>query len=285
MGDPRNVAHAKKVSQEKHHKEKHAPPKAGPAPTRRKTVQTETKSATKSAAQQTEVPKPTQPVEPTQLEKSLVVLSKLKELEFHSRANIEKLAELSLTIEEELKQKAFAEAIGAVYAAQDAFQSKILKLIEDYESECARLSGSAWRALLISPDFDSFAQSFCAPTGTQFRTILKPESQNLTDMKTKNLFTVAVISAGLAFGVTAQAKEEKHEEQTINAADVPAAVQQAAQAEAKGGTIVRWEKEGANFEAVIDKNGKQIGVEMNANGKVLSKHNEAKEHKEKGEKY
>jgi len=143
MGDPRNVAHAKKVSQEKHHKQKHAPPKPGPAPTRRKTVQTETKSATKSTGPQAEVPKPTQPVERTQLEKSLVVLSKLKELEFHSRANIEKLAELSLTIEEELKQKAFAEAIGAVYAAQDAFQSKILKLIEDYESECARLSGSA----------------------------------------------------------------------------------------------------------------------------------------------
>jgi hypothetical protein len=75
--------------------------------------------------------------------KSLVVLSKLKELEFHSRANIEKLAELSLTIEEELEQKAFAEAIGTVYAAQDAFQSKILKLIGAYEAECARLSGSA----------------------------------------------------------------------------------------------------------------------------------------------
>ena len=75
--------------------------------------------------------------------KSLVVLSKLKELEFHSRANIEKLAELSLTIEEELEQKAFAEAIGTVYAAQDAFQSKILKLIGAYEAEAARLSGSA----------------------------------------------------------------------------------------------------------------------------------------------
>ena len=73
----------------------------------------------------------------------IAVLSNLKDLEFHSRANIEKLAELSLTIEEELKQKAFAEAIGAVYAAQDAFQSKIVKLIEDYETECARLSGSA----------------------------------------------------------------------------------------------------------------------------------------------
>jgi plastocyanin len=104
-------------------------------------------------------------------------------------------------------------------------------------------------------------------------------------MKTKNLITVAAISAGLAFGVTAQAKEEKHEEQTISSSDVPAAVQQAAQAEAKGGTIVRWEKEGANFEAVIEKYGKQIGVEMDANGKVLSKHNEAKEHKEGGAKY
>jgi hypothetical protein len=104
-------------------------------------------------------------------------------------------------------------------------------------------------------------------------------------MRTKNLFTVAAISAGLGFGVTAQAKEEKHEEQTVSTADVPAVVQQAAQAEAKGGTILRWEKEGANFEAVIDKNGGQIGVEMDANGKVLSKHNEAKEHKEKGEKY
>ena len=104
-------------------------------------------------------------------------------------------------------------------------------------------------------------------------------------MKTKNLVTVAAVSVGLAFSATAQAKEEKHEEQTINSSDVPAAVQQAAQTEAKGRTIVRWEKEGANYEAVIQKNGKQIGVEMDANGKVLSRHNEAKEHKEKGEKY
>jgi plastocyanin len=80
-------------------------------------------------------------------------------------------------------------------------------------------------------------------------------------------------------------KERAHEEQTISGSDVPAAVQQAAQAQAKGGTIVRWEKEGANFEAVIDKNGKQIGVEMDASGKVLSKHNEAKEHKARGAKY
>jgi len=104
-------------------------------------------------------------------------------------------------------------------------------------------------------------------------------------MKTRNVFIIAAVAAGLAFGVAAQAKDREHEEQTINSSDVPAAVQQAAQAEAKGGTIIRWEKEGANFEAVIEKNGKQIGVEMDANGKVLSKHNEAKEHKEAGSKY
>jgi len=103
-------------------------------------------------------------------------------------------------------------------------------------------------------------------------------------MKTKKLILAALVSAGLAFDVTAQAKE-KEEEQALNSSQVPQAVQQAAQAEAKGGTIVRWEKEGANYEAVIQKNGKQIGVEIDANGKVVSKHNEAKEHKEKGQKY
>ena len=64
-------------------------------------------------------------------------------------------------------------------------------------------------------------------------------------MKTKKLFAVAVVSAGLAVSVAAQAKEREHEEQTISSSEVPAAVQQAAQAQAKGGTIVRWEKEGA----------------------------------------
>jgi len=60
-------------------------------------------------------------------------------MEFHSRGNIEKLAQLSLTIEDELKQRAFVELIGAVYSAQDAFQSKILALIEAYQMECERL--------------------------------------------------------------------------------------------------------------------------------------------------
>jgi hypothetical protein len=144
MGDPRNVAHAKKVTQEKHHKAKHAQRSGAPQPDKKTQVE-ETKSASteQSNAATPEAGKPSQPADSAQLEKSLAVLSTLKDLEFHSRSNIEKLAELSLTVEEELKQKAFAEAVGAVYAAQDAFQSKIVKLIEEYEAECTRLRPAA----------------------------------------------------------------------------------------------------------------------------------------------
>src|SRR6266566_7049745 len=143
MGDPRNVAHAKKVTQEKHHKNKHAPKAGAPAAQPAKKAQPEKQAVvTERAAPETEAEKPAQSPDSAQLEKSLAVLSKLKELEFHSRANLEKLAELSLTIEEELKQKAFTEPIGTVFAAQNAFQSKILEMIGDYEAECARLSGS-----------------------------------------------------------------------------------------------------------------------------------------------
>ena len=138
MGDPRNVAHAKKVTQEKHHKgdaaKSHQPGK--------KTQQTQKNRAAVaegSSIKSAEPTKPEQKPDPTQLEKSLALLAKLRELEFHSRANIEKLAEFSLTIEDELKQKAFVEPIGDVYSAQEAFHSKISTLIEAYQKECDRL--------------------------------------------------------------------------------------------------------------------------------------------------
>ena len=130
MGDPRNVAHAKKVNQEKHHKSAAA---HSPKPAKKK------RAVESPAVEPTETAKPNQKPDPTHLEKSLALLAKLRELEFHSRANIEKLAELSLTIEEELKQKAFVESIGDVYSAQEAFHSKIAALIEGYQAECDRL--------------------------------------------------------------------------------------------------------------------------------------------------
>jgi plastocyanin len=101
-------------------------------------------------------------------------------------------------------------------------------------------------------------------------------------MNIPRLFTIAAVSAELAFGVAAQAKE-KHEEEIVSQADVPMAVQKSAESEAKGGRIVRWEKEGKDYEAVIEKNGKKWGVEINGSGKVLNKHDESKENKEKKE--
>src|ERR1700736_4667744 len=128
MGDPRNVAHAKKVIQEKHHK-------GNAQVAKKKQAVSQERSSIKTG----QAAKPDQNPDPTQLEKSLAILAKLREMEFHSRGNIEKLAELSLTIEDELKQKPFVESIGALYSAQEDFHSKISSLIEAYAAECERL--------------------------------------------------------------------------------------------------------------------------------------------------
>lgn len=104
-------------------------------------------------------------------------------------------------------------------------------------------------------------------------------------MNTPKLFTIAAISAGLAFGATAYGHGNKEKEESINNSDVPQAVQQAADKQLKGASIVRWEKEGSNFEAVVSKDGKEWGYKFDANGKMLGKHSEAAEHKEKAEKY
>jgi len=135
MSDPRNVAHAKKVTQEKHHHQAKAKPgkeKKSPSPAQNQPVEAAPAPVNAEAAKAEQ--------KPGDLEKSLAVLSKLKDLEFHSRANIETLAELSLAIEEELKQREFAEAIGALYSAQDAFHSKIAAFIETYQKKCESLS-------------------------------------------------------------------------------------------------------------------------------------------------
>jgi hypothetical protein len=102
-------------------------------------------------------------------------------------------------------------------------------------------------------------------------------------MKTSRLFTIAAISTGLSLGAAAYG-HEKANEQPISSYDVPAAVQHAAESHAKGGTIVRWEKEGANYEAVVDKNGKQLGFTFDNNGKLVSKHDEGKEDANTGRK-
>src|SRR2546423_1151966 len=137
MSDPRNVAHGKKVAQEKQHEQtksvgggkKKSRKAKQPAPADNQSSEVVAQEPVKAA--------------PGELERSVAVLSKLKDMEFHSRANIEALALLTLTIEDELKHKEFVEPIGALYSAQDNFHSKIAALIESYEAKCDSLKPPA----------------------------------------------------------------------------------------------------------------------------------------------
>jgi hypothetical protein len=139
MSDPRNVAHDKKVRQEKAHHE-NAPAAGATSKKKKRAPKSAEVVATDDANKETASPEK-QPVEqaPGDYEKSQTVLSKLKDMEFHSRANIEALAGLILTIEEELKQKEFSGPIGDIYAAQDGFHTKIAELIQTYEKKIESL--------------------------------------------------------------------------------------------------------------------------------------------------
>ena len=125
MSDPRNVAHAKKVTQEKKH---HG---------------TDAKMEDTPAAQPGNTTVSLTPKPAAALEGSLAVLAKLKDMEFHSRANLERLAELVLTVEDELKQKEIGGPLSEVYSAQNLFQSKLTVLIEAYKAECDRMQSES----------------------------------------------------------------------------------------------------------------------------------------------
>ena len=81
-------------------------------------------------------------------------------------------------------------------------------------------------------------------------------------MHEENHYVVAV-ATGLAL-VCASPVAFGEEEENLNASDVPTVVQQAAEKVASGGKIVRWEKEGKNYEAVIEMNGKEWGYKFDA---------------------
>lgn len=95
----------------------------------------------------------------------------------------------------------------------------------------------------------------------------------------KHIIPAITVAAILTLGAWTPLSAEEEKEETIKMSDVPAAVQKTFMAEAEGGKIVRIEKEEDNYEAVIKKNGKEMGVEVNADGKVVSRHDEKKEDK------
>ena len=153
MSDPRNVAHDKKVTQEKkHHGTEVNPDDAHAVQPRKKSRAAKKKSVPAEPPTEPEHAVTTEsaapsgsptPAPPGALEGSLIVLAQLKEMEFHSRANLQRLAGLMLTVEDELKQKELAGPVGEVYSAQDAFQTKLTTLLQVYKAECDRMQGAS----------------------------------------------------------------------------------------------------------------------------------------------
>ena len=97
-------------------------------------------------------------------------------------------------------------------------------------------------------------------------------------MKTTNLLLAALVSAGLTFGSTAQAKEVKVQLRTL-----PHFVQKAIKAQAGTDKILRVVRESENgkdvYEAIVNRNGKETAIKVDAAGHYLGTQEEGAEHK------
>jgi hypothetical protein len=122
------------------------------------------------------------------------------------------------------------------------------------------------------------------------RTITQHQSRRIkggnTNEKTIAAISIAVIGS-LACPVLLTAAEEK--EETVKMSDLPAAVQTTIKDKAGSNEIEKIEKKTEKgetvYEAVVNKNGKEWSIEVDASGKFLKQYEESKEKEEKGEKY
>jgi hypothetical protein len=137
------------------------------------------------------------------------------------------------------------------------------------------------------------ANSICAYIRAMFGTrknynaTINPADQRREKSMKETIAAISIAVIGsLACPVFLTAAEEK--EETVKMSDLPAAVQTTIKDKAGSNEIVKIEKkteEGKTvYEAVVNKKGKQLAIEVDANGKFLKQYKEGKE-KEQGEKY
>jgi hypothetical protein len=102
-------------------------------------------------------------------------------------------------------------------------------------------------------------------------------------MKITKLIPAIVVSVGLIFGVAAQAVEET----PVEMKDLPAAAQSTIKEKAGNDQIVRIQKENRKgkecYDAIVNKNGKETAIRVDANGKFIGTHQEKVEQKTKSE--
>lgn len=77
--------------------------------------------------------------EKTPLERSRDIIKQLKEMVHYSEGNIEKLTEIWLLLDGELKQKRIAKNLEELLTHQNKFHDALAALVKDYEAECDKL--------------------------------------------------------------------------------------------------------------------------------------------------
>ncbi|MDF1811178.1 MAG: hypothetical protein P1V20_03160 [Verrucomicrobiales bacterium] len=60
-------------------------------------------------------------------------LEQFKQMSFRAKARIERLAELSLVIEDDLKFNSFADRVSELFGISNQFEEQLEQLINDYE--------------------------------------------------------------------------------------------------------------------------------------------------------
>ena len=109
---------------------------------------------------------------------------------------------------------------------------------------------------------------------------------NLYQMK--KIIAVLSIAVITSLACPALLFAEEENEQTVQLSDLPAAVQTTIKDKAGTDAIEKIEKKMEDgeivYEAVVNRNGEEWGIEVNEQGKFLKEYEESKE-KEKGEKY
>jgi predicted nucleotide-binding protein (sugar kinase/HSP70/actin superfamily) len=103
-------------------------------------------------------------------------------------------------------------------------------------------------------------------------------------MKITRLIAAITISASLMFGLTVRAQEET----PVDMKDLPSQAQNTIKEKAGNDQIVRVAKETRKgkecYDAVVNRNGKEVAIRVDSNGKFMGTHPE-KAQKEKAEKY
>jgi len=116
------------------------------------------------------------------------------------------------------------------------------------------------------------------------RTSVTIDQKETEIMNTTKLIAAVIVSAGLTLGPAAQAQETP-----VDMKDLPSPVQTTVKEKAGNAPIVRVAKETRKgkecYDAVVNRNGKEVAIRVDSNGKFLGTHPEKAEPKAKTGKY